>query len=103
MVLQGHDKLKPSYLHSAYGRKTWLFWCPILRDSYPYSHMTIYSRGVARSCDELETYRYNHNTYGHQTWQGGELPLIKLQDLLVMWFCEVMLRIEYFTIPVALD
>ena len=30
--------------------------------------------GLARSRDKLNPlYLYNHNTYGHQTWQGNDI------------------------------
>ena len=32
-----------------------------------------------------------------------ELPLIKLLDPSIMWFCKVMWHVKYFISPLALD
>ena len=43
--------------------------------SCPWIHMTFWSRGLVRSRDKLKPlYLHYHSTYGHQTWQDGNLP-----------------------------
>ena len=45
-----------------------------IRASFHITHTTIWSRGLARSCEMLNLlYLYYNNAYGHQTWQGGDL------------------------------
>ena len=50
--------------------------------------LLIYSRdpcGLARSRDKLKAYLYYHNSYGHQTWQGDDIPW-KDPTQKVKWF-----------------
>ena len=48
--------------------KRWL----TIRNLNPLNHTTLWTRGHVRSRDKSKIfYVHYHNTYGHQTWQGG--------------------------------
>ena len=71
-----------------------------LRGSYRYSHLTIYLSGLAWSRDNLNAfYLYHYNTYGHQTWQGCDIPWRSLThtvlDPSITWFCKVTWHVKY--------
>ena len=45
-----------------------------LRGFYLQGHMTLWSCGLARSCDKLKPLcLHYHIAFGHQTWQDGDL------------------------------
>ena len=47
-------------------------WWLTIRNLNPWSHTTLWTRDHVGSRDKLKTfYIHYHNTYGHQTWQGG--------------------------------
>ena len=46
-------------------------WWLTMRGSHSQSHMTLWSRCLERSRDELNTHLCYHNVYGYQTWQVG--------------------------------
>ena len=48
-------------------------WWFTMRGYHKWSHMTISSRGLRKSCDKLKTYLHYYNPYGHQTWDNGDL------------------------------
>ena len=65
------DKLKPLCLHyhSAVWPPNLAWWWLTLRDSFPWCHCTLWSRGRARSRETLKTlYLYYHSPHGNQTW-----------------------------------
>ena len=68
-------------------------WWLNLRGSYPSSHMTLWSCGLMRSHDKLETCLHYHNSYGYQTWWDGGIQCgastSKLHDPLVTWSCGI--------------
>ena len=44
-------------------------------DSYQYSHITLWWRGLPKSRYKLKAiYLHYHGAYGHQTWQDADLP-----------------------------
>ena len=49
-------------------------WCLIVRVTYPWSHMTLWSRIHVRSRYKLKTKRlFFGKVYVHQTWQNSDL------------------------------
>ena len=76
----------------------------VLRDSYPYSHMSLWSSVLPITSDELKAlYFYQHNTFvplaikfGRVVIYTEELPLTKLHDPPMTCFCEVTWEIKYF-------
>ena len=54
---------------------TFLIWSYPLRSHYLISYLTLWSRDLARSCENLKpSYLHYHSAHGHQTWQDGDLP-----------------------------
>ena len=45
----------------------------LIRGSYQWSHMSLWSRDLVESRGKLKIlYLHNHNVYGHKTWPGGD-------------------------------
>ena len=62
-------------------------------DSYPQSHMTLWSHDVAWSRERLKPlYLHYHSVYGHQIWWDGNLPLGALNHKAVQRSNHVVLQ-----------
>ena len=49
-------------------------WQLSLMGFYRYSHLSLLSRGLARSSNKLKRYIYYHDNYSQQTWQDSDIP-----------------------------
>ena len=90
------QSLKLSYLHyhNVYGYQTWQ-WVLTIRYSHPCeSHITLSSRGLMTSRDNTTVPMATRP--GRVVTYNKKLPIIKLHNPSITWFCEVMWQIRYF-------
>ena len=57
--------------------------------------ITIYSRGLERSCDKLKAlYFHYQSTYDRQTWQNVNLPWLAFTHK-VIWFFDYVVFMDH--------
>ena len=79
---RGHLEFSSSALKSILSPLLQYLWAPNLagwwhtvRSSHPYSHMMLWSRGLARLLDKLNSLKLHcQSGFDHQTWQDGSSP-----------------------------
>ena len=68
---------KIKYVMSPLSRDQWppnmaRCWLP-MREFHPWVYITLYTRSHVSSRNQIKKYLRCSNTYGHQTWKGGDL------------------------------